>query len=447
MSMRTLPALCLFVLSAAAAAAVEVEIPFESFRLDNGLRVLLHANHEAPVVSTYVLYHVGSKNERPDRTGFAHFFEHLMFEGARHIERGRIDKLVSAAGGNLNASTSHDRTDYYLNLPANELELALWIESERMLHAQIDETGVETQREVVKEERRARYENQPYGSIYENMAKLAFAGTPYEWTPIGSEQYIDQATIEEFRAFYRQWYVPNNAILSIAGAIDLERAERLVRRYFGGIPAGDPPPRPRFAFDLEAPGRTLEVVEPATPLPAAVSVWRAPPLTRPDAYALELLIGILAEGKSSRLYRRLVDVEQAAVNASAFARLYEKAGLVAAFAIGNQGVTLDRLDALVAEEVARLREEGPTEEELTKAINQKETEIASSLGTMARRAAALAHYEQWFGDASMIESELDRYREVTLEDVRRAARVYLAPERRNVLRYPVPGPPPASASK
>src|SRR5882757_3343614 len=163
-------------------------IAFTEYDLPNGLHVILHENHVSPVVSTYLLYHVGAKNERPDRTGFAHFFEHLMFEGTDNIPRGTIDKLISGAGGNLNASTSFDQTDYYFNVPANELKLALWIESERMLHAKIDETGVETQRKVVKEERRLRFDNQPFGSLFEELAKLVFDGTNYSWTPIGSTQ-------------------------------------------------------------------------------------------------------------------------------------------------------------------------------------------------------------------------------------------------------------------
>ena len=197
-------------------------IKFVAYDLPNGLHVILHQNRAAPVVSTYVLYHVGSKNERPDRTGFAHFFEHLMFEGTKNIPRGKIDKYISGAGGNLNASTSFDQTDYFFNLPSNQLKLALWIESERMLHAKIDETGVETQRKVVKEEKRRSYDNRPYGSLFEELAKLVFKGTPYAWVPIGSAQYIDEAKIEEFRDFWKTYYIPNNATLAIAGDFDLE---------------------------------------------------------------------------------------------------------------------------------------------------------------------------------------------------------------------------------
>jgi predicted Zn-dependent peptidase len=219
-------------------------IQFVEYDLPNGLHVILHENHAAPVVSTYVLYHVGSKNERADRTGFAHFFEHLMFEGSDNIPRGKIDKYVSSAGGNLNASTSFDQTDYFFNVPANQLKLALWIESERMMHSKIDETGVETQRKVVKEEKRMRYDNQPYGSLFEELAKLVFAGSPYSWVPIGSVQYIDQATIQEFRDFYKTYYLPNNATLAIAGDFNLDATKKLVEDYFGAIPKGPEIQRP-----------------------------------------------------------------------------------------------------------------------------------------------------------------------------------------------------------
>jgi len=413
-------------------------IEFEEFDLPNGLHVILHRNTDAPVVSSYVLYHVGSKDERPDRTGFAHFFEHLMFEGSANIERGQIDKLISGAGGNLNASTSFDRTDYYINLPSNELELALWIESERLMHAVVDETGVETQREVVKEERRSRYDNQPYGSLMENMAGAVFAGTPYAWTPIGSAQYIDEATIDEFRDFYKKWYVPNNAILAIAGDIDLVKTKQLVEQYFGEIPRGEDPQRAGIDWDLMAPGTSKSVDEPMTPLPATVHIWRAPVLTHEDAEAIDLLISILATGKSSRMYRRLVDVERAAVNSAAFTWMQEKAGLVAAYAIGNRGVTIEQLDSLIEEEVQKLIDTGVTDQEFQKALNQKESEIASSVGTMSSRAQSLANNHLWYGDAGRINRELEAYLKVKKEDLQRVAKTYLKKDRRNKLHYPVP---------
>ncbi|MEM9161265.1 MAG: pitrilysin family protein [Verrucomicrobiota bacterium] len=414
------------------------QIDFVEFELPNGLHVILHANDEAPVVSSYILYHVGSKDERADMTGFAHFFEHLMFEGSKNVGRKEGDRLISEAGGNKNASTSFDRTDYYINLPSNELELALWIESERMLHAEIGEIGVETQREVVKEERRSRYENQPFGTFVLHLAKTAFEGTSYEWTAIGDVEHINKATLEEFRKFYNTWYVPNNATLSIAGDIDIEKTKKLVERYYGDIPKGADIERVEIDWVVDRPGKTVVVEEPMTPLPASIHVWPAPPMTHEDANALDLAISILATGKSSRIYNRLVAQERAAVSSSAFAWLQEKVGMVAAYAIGNSGVPIETLDELMDEEVQKLVNEGISDREFQKALNQKESELASSLGTMQSRATSLAYYHQWYGDANRVNTELDEYLSVTKEDVIRVAKKYLVKERRSTIHYVLP---------
>jgi len=413
-------------------------IKFIEYDLPNGLHVILHQNHAAPVVATYVLYHVGSKNERPDRTGFAHFFEHLMFEGTENIPRSTIDKYVSGAGGNLNASTSFDQTDYYFNLPANQLKLALWIESERMMHAKIDETGVETQRKVVKEEKRRSYDNRPYGSLFEELAKLVFKDTPYAWVPIGSAQYIDQATIAEFRDFWKTYYLPNNATLAIAGDFDLEATKKLVAEYFGPIPRGPEVVRPKVELPPQTEAVKHDVLKDNTPLPATLHAWRAPKETDPDAYPLELLGNILSTGRSSRLYKRLVEKEQAALQVQAFPYLLEKAGMLGVQAIGQQGVTLDRLDALITEEVERVKAEGVTEEEYRKALNQQEAQFAGSFGTMNSRAKNLARYHLFYGDANLINTELDRYLAVKRDDLQRVANKYLTKEGVNILRFPVP---------
>jgi predicted Zn-dependent peptidase len=445
--------LCTALLLAAAAFAKESAptahavkpIQFTQFTLPNGLHVILHENHQAPVVSTYVLYHVGSKNERPDRTGFAHFFEHLMFEGSENIGRGRIDKLISGAGGNLNASTSFDQTDYYFNLPSNQLELALWIESERMLHAKVDETGVETQRQVVKEERRRGVDNQPYGTLFENLAALVFKGTPYAWTPIGSAQYIDEAKIEEFRDFYKTYYLPNNATLAIAGDLDLEKTKALVEKYFAPIPQGPTPPRPKIAWTPKIPAAKQDVTKDNTPLPATLHAWRAVPETHRDAYALEMLGSVLSQGRSSRLYRRLVDEQQIAQAVDAFAFLQEKAGLIGVFTTGLRGVALETLDAAITAEIQAVREKGVTEAEFQKVRNQQEAEFATAFGTMSSRAKNLARYHVFFGDANLINTELDRYLKVQRADLQRVAKEYLRPDRVQILRYPVPPAAPAPA--
>jgi predicted Zn-dependent peptidase len=432
----------------AALARVQLKpIKFIEYDLPNGLHVILHENHAAPVISSYVLYHVGAKNERPDRTGFAHFFEHLMFEGTDNIPRGTIDKLISGAGGNLNASTSFDQTDYFFNLPSNQLQLALWIESERMLHAKIDETGVETQRKVVKEEKRMRYDNQPYGSLFEQLAKLVFANTPYAWVPIGSVQYIDQATIQEFRDFYKTYYLPNNATLAIAGDFDLEATKKLVADYFGGIPRGPEIVRPAVELPPQTAPVKQDVKEDKTSLNATLHAWRAVPETHPDAYALELLGGILSSGRSSRLYKRLVEKEQAALNVDAFPFLLEKAGLLGVFATGQQGVTLEQLDTLIDEEVEKVKTEGVTEEEYRKALNQQEAEFAGGFGTMATRARNLARYHVFYGDTNLINTELDRYFAVKREDLQRVAKQYLTKEGVSMLRYPAASAPAAAPAK
>lgn len=432
--------------ASAPAASIIKPIKYVEYDLPNGLHVILHENHQAPVVSTYVLYHVGSKNERSDRTGFAHFFEHLMFEGSENIPRGKIDKLISGAGGNLNASTSFDQTDYYFNVPSNQLALALWIESERMMHSKIDETGVETQREVVKEERRRGVDNQPYGTLFENLAALVFRDTPYAWTPIGSAQYIDKATIDEFRQFYKTYYLPNNATLSIAGDIDIAKTKKLVEDYFGGIPRGADVPRPNIDWKLELKGETKDVLKDNTPLPASMHAWRAPAETHPDAYPLEMLGSILSKGRSSRLYRRLVDQEQIAVAVEAFAFLQEKAGMMGVFANGQRGVPLEKLDAAISDEIKNVRENGVTEEEFEKARNQQEAEFATAFGSMNSRAKNLARYHVFYGDAGLINTELDRYMKVKREDVQRVAKEYFKDDRTQILRYPVPAPADAPAA-
>jgi len=420
-------------------------IQFVEYDLANGLHVILHENHAAPVVATYVLYHVGSKNERADRTGFAHFFEHLMFEGTDNIPRGKIDKYVSGAGGNLNASTSFDQTDYFFNLPSNELKLALWIESERMMHAKVDETGVETQRKVVKEEKRMRYDNQPYGSLFEELAQLVFAGTPYAWVPIGSVQYIDQAKIEEFRDFYKTYYLPNNATLAIAGDFEPETAKKLVADYFGPIPQGPEIKRPVVTVTAPTSPTTHDVAKDNTPLNATMHAWHAVPETHPDAYALQLLGDILSTGRSSRLYKRLVEKEQAALSVEAFPFLLENAGMLGVFATGQQGVTLEQLDGLIDEEVEKVKAEGVTEEEYRKALNQEEAEFAGGFGTMHTRAVNLARYHTFYGDTNLINTELDRYFAVKRDDIQRVAQKYLTKNTVYVLRYPVPATPAAPA--
>jgi len=414
------------------------KIEYEKFELPNGLRVVLSVDKSAPVVATFVHYHVGSKNERPDRTGFAHFFEHLMFEGSENIPRHTIDKIVQSAGGNLNAFTTWDETGYQINLPSNQLKLALWIESERMLHAKVEEVGVETQRGVVKEERKMRFENTPYGSVFANIASNVAAGTPYEWSPIGEAQYIDQATIDEFRNFYKQYYVPNNAVLAIVGDIDIARTRKLVTEYFAGIPRGAEIERPKFTMPLGTAEKVVEVKEDQTPLPALIYAYRGPKQGDPDLYPMEYLTTILATGNSSRLYQDMVDKKQMAIAVQAFPADLEMGGFVGLFAVSHPTVAMDQLAGEFNRQIENVQQNGVTEEEFQKARNQLETQYARRFNDAMDKAQALATYETFFGNPGLINTEIDRYMAVTRDDIQRVAKKYLVQTNRVVLKY-LPG--------
>src|SRR5690554_1220797 len=281
-----------------ASAQAQNEIKFKEFELDNGLRVIMHQDNTTPITAVSVLYHVGSKNENPERTGFAHFFEHLLFEGTENIGRGEYMKKIQAIGGTLNAFTSPDQTYYYEVVPSNYLETALYMESERMLHAKVDSIGVNTQREVVKEERRQRYENQPYGTIILEVLKRSYQVHPYQWAAIGSMEHLNAAKISEFTDFYKTFYVPNNATLSIAGDLDYDQTEKWVREYFSEIPRGAQAiNRPT----VKEPARTTEirdVIYDNIQLPAVIEAYNLPPKNHPDSYALSMLSTYLTGGKS-----------------------------------------------------------------------------------------------------------------------------------------------------
>lgn len=410
-------------------------IEFEEYTLDNGLDVILHEDHSTPIVTVAVLYHVGSKNEPPGRTGFAHFFEHLMFEGSPNIGRGEYFKIIQAAGGTLNANTSNDRTYYYQTLPSNQLELGLYMESERMLQAVIDSIGIATQKEVVKEEKRSRVDNQPYGSILEKMLANAYKGTNYEWAPIGSFEDIDAATEADFVDFYETFYVPNNATLSIAGDIDLKETKKLVEAYFGEIKRGAKSiPRP----EITAPkldGTVTETVFDNIQIPAVIQGYRMPPQGTDDYYALQFLTQLLSGGQSSRFQKTLVDEKGMALGVQAIPLGLEDGGLFINFAIPNQGYSTEDLAAEVDKLVEQVKTEKVPEREFQKLKNQIESNFISGYGSVQGIAESLADYHVYFGDASLINTEIERYRKVTREDLMRVAKKYLVPENKVELTY------------
>ncbi len=410
-------------------------IEFEEYKLDNGLHVILHQDNSSPVVAINVMYHVGSKNEQPDRTGFAHFFEHLMFEGSENIERGEYMKYVQNAGGIFNAATSFDYTYYYEVLPSNQLELGLWLESERMLHLKIDSVGVETQRKVVKEERKAMYENRPYGSLQQEIFANAFKKHPYRWIPIGEAQYIDQATLEEFMEFHQNFYVPNNAVLVIAGDIDIDKIKSLVKEYFGPIPKGS---ENIYRPNVKEPEQNAEIrdtVFDEIRLPAVVMAYKMPAKGTDDYYAMELLQNLLSGGKSSRLYKSLVDKKQMALQVAAFPYALEDAGLFISFGLANIGVQVNDLENAITSEFEEFIQNGLTDREFQKLKNQTENAFVTGYSTNQGIAQALSTYYTLFEDPEMINAEYEKYKTITKKDLQEVAAKYLRKENRVVLYF------------
>jgi predicted Zn-dependent peptidase len=416
-------------------SALQAQVEFERYSLNNGLKVILHEDHSTPIVAVSVLYHVGSKNEDTSRTGFAHFFEHLLFEGSENIGRGEFLEYVQSNGGALNANTSQDRTYYYEILPSNQLKLGLWLESERMLHAVINNDGVETQREVIKDEKRQRIDNQPYASFSAEMFERAFTEHPYRWTPIGSLDHLNAASLEEFLEFYHTFYVPNNATLSIAGDIDVEQTNQWIEAYFADIPAGTTEiPRP----EIDEPPLSSAIVDTIydnIQLPASFWGYRMPEQTHPDAYALEVLTQVLSGGKSSRLSRVLIDEKELALQVFSFPYSLEDEGLFIVLGMPQMGTELLELESGIQSEVQRMIDEPINPDELQKVKNQIETDFVRNFSSVARIAESLANYEVYYGDANLINTEVSRYIAVTAEDIQRVAAKYLVPENRIILRY------------
>jgi zinc protease len=411
------------------------QINFTEYTLENGLHVILHEDHATPVVAVSVLYHVGSKNENPARTGFAHFFEHLMFEGSKHLKRGDFDKYIDGAGGTNNANTTHDRTFYYEVFPSNQLGLGLWLESERMLHAKVENIGIETQRQVVKEERRQRMDNQPYGTVIEESMKRAFKTHPYQWPVIGAMAHLDAAKEEDYVNFYKDFYVPNNATLSIAGDITVAETKIMVEKYFKDIPKSD---RPIYRPTIVEPPLTAEVrdkVYDNVQLPAMIYTYRIPAQGTPEFYAVDMLNQLLSQGESSRLYRALVDEQQKAVQAGSFPFKMENPGVALCYGIANMGVKTADLEKAMDAVIEKTQTELISEKEFQKLRNQIENDFISSKSTVVGRAESLANYHTYFGDANLINTEIDRYLKVTREDIQNAAKKYFVKTNRVALEW------------
>jgi zinc protease len=417
-----------------------MQIPIDTETLPNGLRVIYSEDHVAPLVAVNLWYHVGSANEREGRTGFAHLFEHMLFQGSANVAANEHFELVQRAGGTLNGSTWLDRTNYFETVPSNQLAIALWLEADRMgrLLPAMTQQKLDTQRDVVKNERRWSVDNQPYGTWWEKLPALTYPSThPYHHSLIGSMEHLSEASLEDVAEFFATWYTPDNAVLTIAGDFDPAEARTLVRQYFGEIPRNPaPPPRPSFALPARFERALREVVEDDVQLPRAIVAMRIPPCGSDAWYAGSVAGAILGMRKGSRLYRRLVRELQVATDASAYTfDLTKGADLLVVDVTANGDVTSDRLEQAVHDELDALALDGVTEQELARALALIETDFVSSLQSAADRADTLSKFATYFGDAALVNAQPGRYRAVTAAQVTAFVREWCTDDNRATLLY------------
>ncbi len=420
-------------------------IAFDTFSLANGLRVITSEDHSTPIVAVDVWYNVGSRDERPGRSGFAHLFEHMMFQGSAHVKKAEHFQLVQRAGGNVNGSTQEDRTNYFEVLPSNRLNLALWLEADRMRSLAITDSNFHNQRETVKEERRLRVDNQPYGRAFTDGLTLPFDSTTcfaYAHTVIGDMADLNAAQLSDVQAFFDTYYAPNNATLVVVGDFNPTELRRLVASYFGGIPSHPAPAPVTCEYRLSPGTLRREFLDAHANLPAVVRLYRIPHHDDADTPPLELMNIILGQGESSRLNVSIVRREKAALFAgSGIAGNHRGPGTTFAFGVANQGVSVDHVDSLLAAQVDTIRASGITADELTKAKNTFRAQFIENRESVLNKAEELHHYAMFHAVMADINTDLDRFMAVTNEDIRRVAAKYLDPANAVIL---VIKPAPAS---
>lgn len=410
------------------------KVEYTEYDLDNGLHVILHQDHSSPNVMVSIMYHVGAKNEDPEKTGFAHFFEHLMFEGSENIGRGEYMKMIQANGGTLNANTSQDRTYYFQLMPANQLELALWMESERMFHAKIDTIGVNTQKGVVIEERKQSYDNRPYGTWMEKINQHAFTVHPYRWTTIGDPEHIRNATFDDINNFYKTYYVPNNAVLVLTGDFEEKQAKEWIDKYFSEIPRGTKPMYRPTVVEPVNKTEIREVIYDNVQMPALFMAYHSPAMGTKEAYAMEILCSILYGGKSSRFKTNIAD-KGLALETLVLPLAQEHPYLTFVVGFANIGGKLEDVEEALNGELDKVINELVSEEEFQMALSAKEFEVANRLISISNKAEAFANNYTYFKDASRINTQLANYSQLTREDLHNVAKKYLTKNNRVVLYY------------
>ncbi|MEO6443855.1 MAG: pitrilysin family protein [Gemmatimonadaceae bacterium] len=417
-----------------------MQLPLESFRLDNGLFVTLSEDHTVPIVAVNLWYHVGSANERLDRTGFAHLFEHMLFQGSQHVQANEHFELVQRAGGTLNGSTWLDRTNYYETVPSNQLALALWLEADRMggLLPAMTQEKLDTQRDVVKNERRWSLDNQPYGSWWEKLPALAFpAGHPFHHSLMGSMEHLSDATLQDVAEFFATYYTPDNAVLSIVGDIDREETRGLIEQFFGGIPRGRARPvLPDMTLPPTFGEWKREVVEDEVMVPRLYMALRAPALGSAEYYAVSVAGAVLGLSRGSRLHRHLVRERQLASSVGTFTfDLSKGSDLLVVDAIARPGVSGESLEHAVGEVLDTMQREGVNDDEVQRAIALITTDYVTSLQSAQDRADKLSQFATYSGDPELVNAQVGLFQRVTTADVTRVARERLGRDNRASLLY------------
>ena len=410
------------------------EINFVEYDLENGLHVILHQDNSAPVVSTSVMYLVGSKEEDKGKTGFAHFFEHVLFTGSKNIKEGEWDKIVNANGGSYNANTGHDRTYYYNNFPSNKLELTLWIESERMLLPIITEKAIKTQQEVVKEEKRLR-ENQPYGNLYQVVSDNLFKVHPYNNFIIGSMDDLSSATVDYYLEFNKKFHVPNNAALVITGDIEIENTKKMVKKYFSDIPRGIDIPRDYPVEEEITNAIKIESFDKNIQIPAYLLGYRTPGHNEREAYVMEMISIYLSGGQSSKLYKRIVDEEKLALQISSQNLSLEDYGVYFIFSLPMGETTMGTIVSEIDEEIELMQTDLISDKDFQKIQNIIENRFVSSNSTVAGIGNSLAHNYFFHDSTNHINTELDIYKSISKEEIREVAKRLLGKNQRLELKY------------
>ncbi len=407
-------------------------IDYVVHELDNGLKVILSEDHSVPTVAVDIWYHVGSGYEEPGRSGFAHLFEHMMFQGSENVDKQEHMNFVSRAGGNVNGSTTVDRTNYYEWLPANRLNLALWLEADRMRALAITKENFENQRSTVKEERKQRVDNQPYGAAFLTSDTLSYDFLPYRHTVIGKMADLDAAEVEDAQRFFNLYYKPNNAVLVIVGDINPKKTMKMVEKYFGDIPRGEEVEELSGEEPPHSAERRKTIDDPNANVPAIFITYIIPDSKHEDIAPLDLLSSVLTEGESSRMYKRLVKDEEAALVVFGGADGRKGPGIFRFIAVSNSGVDIKVCEDLIYEEIDKIKSEGLSDDELKKAKVQFKANFIRSRQTVLNKAEALQAYN-YFGNLEDINTDLDNYMKITKEDLIRVAKQYFIKNNRTVV--------------